>query len=1058
MPAARAPKFQAPRASQVISRGRVARALTGALKSTACWLTAPAGYGKTTAMADYVRHRRLPVIWYRIDEGDRDVASLFVDLSLALPHGGRYSKLPVFGPEYADQLSAFALRYCRAWFARLGRRCIVVFDDMHRVEAAEFHEVIVALLRERPDHVQIACVSRNLPGPAFEALRLQGQVSIVDQSILEFSDREARRLITNRARRAGRNIDASAARGWAAGLTLIAERAASGKLHPAELDHDASGRSQVTMFEALARQLVESLSDGDRDVLLKVSVLPRITARFAAELADQRDAPAVLERLHQRQLLVSRGDLSGSAFVLHDLLRDYLQARLKREFGPQQAKSLYVRAAELLAHNGEYAEAIDCALHGGAVEAAYSLLLAHARELLAQGLRSSVIQWCERLPATARTDPWICFWLGCALIADDAQAEPWFERAWNGFERMHDATAQCVTAVRAVSSKSDSWRTHQGLAVWTARACAFLESDELNLADADKLLVWAGLLRSVDFSATYRSGAAEVRTLLERLLDRLSNDPPSDPPEERLIASAAIIEHSGATGDSQSFERAVDSVAKDLRRSQLSPWALGLWLVGFGNASSRYFSYSKRGFPYTDPRHALRAAIEIGEREQLRGVEFGALYHLQLQMKIRGDFTEFARLIRRIAEIADSRYSTQVAVVADCEAAHHTIRGELPEAYRCCRRFTAAIETANEPPLERWPHYITEFQVMLADRRADDAEKFLLSHLHHYDGALRRRTELCIMLARWLSAKWQGADASAALLADTARLLRETSWTAVLLNLPGLLADFCGDCLTAGIETAYVTHLIRARSLRAPNSRPRNWPWELRIYVLGEFALEGPTGPLELGRKTPTRALDLLRILALSPDHCCRLDDLYEWLWPDADGDKAVAACEQALHRLRKLLPHPEVVVQREGRLRLASDRIWIDLDDWEQHRAEAGSTELARLCEFRGPLVQPERLNPRARDVAERLRSSYLAQVQRCVENLLPTRNFATALNILETALGHYPATEANFESIIRIRLLQSDLAGAADDFRRLEIALAETTGGRPSPHIRALIQRGLG
>src|SRR6185295_18449471 len=142
-------------------------------------------------------------------------------------------------------------------------------------------------------------------------------------------------------------------------------------------------------------------------------------------------------------------------------------------------------------------------------------------------------------------------------------------------------------------------------------------------------------------------------------------------------------------------------------------------------------------------------------------VEFGALYHLQLQMKIRGDFTEFARLIRRIAEIADSRYSTQVAVVADCEAAHHTIRGEMPEAYRCCRRFNAAIEAANEPPLERWPHYVTEFQVMLADRRAEDAEEFLSSHLHQFDGALRRRTELCIALARWLSAKWRGTGATA---------------------------------------------------------------------------------------------------------------------------------------------------------------------------------------------------------------------------------------------------------------------------------------------------------
>ena len=462
MPAPRAPKFQAPRARNVVRRHRVAKALSGALKSNVCWLTAPAGYGKTTAMADYVRHRRLPVIWYRIDEGDRDVAALFLDLSRALPRGKKSPTLPLFGPEYADQLSAFALRFFRAWFARLERRCLVVLDDMHRAETTEFHEAMVAFLRERPDHVQTVCVSRNLPGVAFEDFRRQGQLSIVDQSILQFSDREARQLISSRARLAGCDVDASVARGWAAGLALIAERVASGKLHAGELVHVGSRHSQATMFQALAGQLVGTLSDEDRNVLLKLSVLPRITARFAADLTGRADAPAVLERLHQRQLLVSRGDPGDSAFVLHDLLRDYLQSGLSRELGPQQCKELHGRAAELLAAAGEYAEAIDCALHGGAVEAAHSLLLAHARELLARGLRSSVVKWCDLLPSAARDDPWICFWMGCALIADDAQAEPWFERAWNGFERMHDATAQCVTAVRAVASKSDSWRTHSG--------------------------------------------------------------------------------------------------------------------------------------------------------------------------------------------------------------------------------------------------------------------------------------------------------------------------------------------------------------------------------------------------------------------------------------------------------------------------------------------------------------------------------------------------------------------------------------------------------------------
>src|SRR5262249_61508452 len=85
-------------------------------------------------------------------------------------------------------------------------------------------------------------------------------------------------------------------------------------------------------------------------------------------------------------------------------------------------------------------------------------------------------------------------------------------------------------------------------------------------------------------------------------------------------------------------------------------------------------------------------------------------------------------------------YTTQVAVVADCQAAMHTLQGNLPSAYRACERFMAAIEAANEPPLERWPHFITRFQVLLADRRPAEAAEFLNDLLPLFDGGIRQRT------------------------------------------------------------------------------------------------------------------------------------------------------------------------------------------------------------------------------------------------------------------------------------------------------------------------------
>ena len=271
-------------------------------------------------------------------------------------------------------------------------------------------------------------------------------------------------------------------------------------------------------------------------------------------------------------------------------------------------------------------------------------------------------------------------------------------------------------------------------------------------------------------------------------------------------------------------------------------------------------------------------------------------------MKLRNDWSEFATLIARIAEISDSRYTTQVAVAADCEAALHTRQKRFAAASADCERFMTAIEAANEPPLERWPHFITKFQVLLAAEMPDEAAAFLEELIHLFDGAIRQRTQICILAAHAFAAKWRGSADYAERLRTFMTHLRAANWTAVLINLPDHLAELCADALELGIETDFCTALIRRRALAPPESSPSHWPWPLRLFVLGDFRMELNGAPVNPGAKPPTRSLDILRVLAIAKDHACSLQDIYEWLWPDAEGDQAKAACEQALHRLRKLL------------------------------------------------------------------------------------------------------------------------------------------------------------
>src|SRR5262245_9223805 len=75
-------KVTAPRLHRVLERARVTRAIEQALRDGHCWIAAPAGYGKTTALAAFLSSRSRRNVWYRVDAGDQDIASFFYYMNL----------------------------------------------------------------------------------------------------------------------------------------------------------------------------------------------------------------------------------------------------------------------------------------------------------------------------------------------------------------------------------------------------------------------------------------------------------------------------------------------------------------------------------------------------------------------------------------------------------------------------------------------------------------------------------------------------------------------------------------------------------------------------------------------------------------------------------------------------------------------------------------------------------------------------------------------------------------------------------------------------------------
>jgi ATP/maltotriose-dependent transcriptional regulator MalT len=135
-------KVTRPILPDVFSRKRLFDLLDRMRKRPLIWVSGPPGCGKTTLVASYLDARRLPCLWYQIDQGDADPATFFYYLGLAAKKTAprKRRSLPLLTPEYLQGISTFTLRYFENLYYRFKIPSILVFDNYHEVpESSSFH-------------------------------------------------------------------------------------------------------------------------------------------------------------------------------------------------------------------------------------------------------------------------------------------------------------------------------------------------------------------------------------------------------------------------------------------------------------------------------------------------------------------------------------------------------------------------------------------------------------------------------------------------------------------------------------------------------------------------------------------------------------------------------------------------------------------------------------------------------------------------------------------------------------------------------------------------------
>jgi LuxR family transcriptional regulator, maltose regulon positive regulatory protein len=371
---------------------------------------APAGFGKTSLLADWARRSQQPVAWLTLDQGDNDPTRFWRYTSAALDPvcEGIADAVGALlrGPLALEALITVVVNELAARADRLA----LVLDDLHLVEAAPVHDGIALLLDRLPAQLGLVLASRADPPLELARLRARGQMFELRAAELRFTSEETAALLLEaiglELPEASLSTLASRTEGWAAGLQLAA-LSLRGQEDPAQVVERFSG-SHRYVLDYLTEEVLDRQDELVRDFLLETSVLDRVCGPLCDAVIGRSDSQELLQAVEQANLFLMPLDEVRGWWRYHQLFADLLQVRLQRE-QPERVPTLHRAAAAWHEEHGLADEAIRHALAAGDAEWAARLVEQHADAFTLHLESATLNRWMKALPEeVVRSRPRLC--------------------------------------------------------------------------------------------------------------------------------------------------------------------------------------------------------------------------------------------------------------------------------------------------------------------------------------------------------------------------------------------------------------------------------------------------------------------------------------------------------------------------------------------------------------------------------------------------------------------------------------------------------------------------
>jgi LuxR family maltose regulon positive regulatory protein len=419
-------KVQVPRRRRgLVVRARLSERLDRGAESALTLVSAPAGFGKTTVLTEWLATGGRSAAWVSLDERDNDPAlfwAYFVAALKTVAPGVGASALALLQSRQApiDAVLATLLNDLSA----VQSDVVLVLDDYHVIDAGEIQDGVAFLVEHLPAQIQLVIATRADPTLPLARLRGRGELVEIRSADLRFTADEAAAYLNGAM---GLELTAQdvavldgRTEGWIAALQLAA-LSLQGRDDAGRFIAGFAGDDRY-IVDYLAEEVLQRQPEAVQQFLLQTSVLDRLCGPLCDAVTAREGGKAKLAELERGNLFLVPLDDRRQWYRYHQLFADVLQARLLDE-QPDDVPELYRRASAWYERNGEPSEAIRHALAAEDFERAADLVEMAIPAMRRSRQETAVRRWLEALPeAVIRVRPVLCIgFAGVLLVCGDVE-------------------------------------------------------------------------------------------------------------------------------------------------------------------------------------------------------------------------------------------------------------------------------------------------------------------------------------------------------------------------------------------------------------------------------------------------------------------------------------------------------------------------------------------------------------------------------------------------------------------------------------------------------------